>query len=270
MEGSKKGILIIICGVVVAAGMLTWLWAGVFKAIAGPREDTPQEKEQVITTSFDNIEIQEVSADVILCEAENEQVKVICTDTDTITHKIDVSNGTLKVEAKSRKGSWLRKVFGGFFSLFSGSMSQGKTYVYLPAGTLGNLLVETVSGDVEIGDTTEYTGIEVSTVSGDISVKETKVSGTARFETTSGDTALRSLQASSLIFNSVSGDVQLTDAGISGTVTVETVSGDVSGNILGEHSYEISTVSGNRKAPEGSEGGAKVSVDTTSGDVKLD
>jgi len=269
MGETKKGFLMITGAVVAAVAVIICLWTNALKAVAGTGKENAEEKEQVISDAFDRIEISEVSADVTLREAEDGQVKVVYSDTDRITHEIKVSGNTLSIKAKKKKGGWLKNMFGGLFSFSFGSVQNKKTIVYLPEGKLEALKVETVSGDVEIPDTTEYDELRLATVSGDIHESGTGISEGIKIETVSGDTVLDRIQAGSLDFSSVSGDIRLTDADIAGTVTMETVSGDVSGNVLGEHSYSVHSLSGNKDFPDGAADGSKVSVDTTSGDVKL-
>ena len=268
MEKNGKGIITV--GVLLAIGIAVVVtWTAAIKAIAGTRSGSSEEKEEVIRAPFERIVITEISPDVVFRTSQDGQAKVVYTDTETITHKIDVSGDTLSVKAKQKKGSWFKQLFGGLFSFSFKPENKSQTLIYLPEGDFESLSVGTVSGNVELPDTAEFEEIEAATVSGDITADGTKISGNAGFETVSGDMTLSGIQASSVSANSVSGEIRLNDADITGAVTAETVSGDVSGNVLGSHSYKVNSVSGDKTYPEGTNSAPVVSVSTTSGDVNL-
>ena len=244
-EKSKSGV-ITVGALISAVIVILCIWTAASKVFAESLRGSHEAKTQVISESFDSIEISEVSADVILKEAADGQARAEYSDNGNITHEIDVRSHTLIVKAEKGKGSWLGNLFGWMFSINMDRDDQ--TVLYLPQLSLEDVKINTVSGDVEISEGI-YDDISIGTVS--------------------GDAFLCGISAGTLHVRTVSGEVTMKDAEVSGDVKISTVSGDVTGNIEGSHSYSVHTISGEKEYPEGMSGGAEVSVETTSGDVRL-
>lgn len=138
---------------------------------------------------------------------------------------------------------------------------------------LGRALVQTASGVVRIA--TAGGGLDVRTASGDIHVGP--VTGDALAHTTSGTIEVGAVTGN-ISARSVSGDVQLADAA-AGQAEVSAVSGDV---VIGVHpgslaAVNLTTLTGTTAtdfdvspdAPEGDAPVLRITVKTTSGDIRL-
>ncbi len=263
-------------------------------------------QETVVTDKFSNIDVSEVSADVVFKPSADGQVKIEYYDNDNYKHKIDVSGDTLKIVYKDEDNTpwWLRINIGNWWNT---STEEIVTTVYIPAGEYGSLNVSTVSGDVNVPGDYSFDGTVISTVSGDVSALCKMVSG-VNVNTTSGNITAANVSGSGVDFNTISGEVSLSGTSVSGTVDIDTTSGDVTltnvtagttkvstvsgevtvtainadnidisttsgdvkGTVAGEHEFDVDTTSGDISLPSNIKGMPLVSVDTVSGDVALD
>ena len=243
-------------------------------------------QETVVTDKFSNIDVSEVSADVVFKPSADGQVKIEYYDNDNYKHKIDVSGDTLKIVYKDEDNTpwWLRINIGNWWNT---STEEIVTTVYIPAGEYGSLNVSTVSGDVSAlckmvsgvnvnttsGNITAAnvsgSGVDFNTISGEVSLSGTSVSGTVDIDTTSGDVTLTNVTAGTTKVSTVSGEVNVTAINAD-NIDISTTSGDVKGTVAGEHEFDVDTTSGDISLPSNIKGMPMVSVDTVSGDVALD
>jgi hypothetical protein len=117
----------------------------------------------------------------------------------------------------------------------------------------GDVTVTSVAGDVRVeamsGDITAQGLLRLRalrTMSGDIQLTESTLVGEANVQTVSGDVVASGVKAASLTLGSVSGDIQLRAAGCE-RVNVRTVNGDIefASPAVGGGRYELKTHAGN-------------------------
>ena len=113
----------------------------------------------------------------------------------------------------------------GFRSLFSGAALRGKLTVRVPRLTLGQLVVQTASGDQEIANM-DAGQMALSAKSGDLNVWNLVCQERLSLESRSGDLEMTKLLAHELDVQTASGDVMLQDAHAS-TLSADSRSGDV-------------------------------------------
>jgi DUF4097 and DUF4098 domain-containing protein YvlB len=167
--------------------------------------------------------------------------------------------------------------------------SVGRVKVTCPAGTslvvrtasgsvdallpLGDVRIETASGDVRIGDVAG--SLVAKTASGDIRAR--RVSGRAEVHTVSGDIELGSVE-DGVVAKTASGDVELADVA-TGDANVRCVSGDVSVGVRrgSRVAVNASSVSGSLRSdldlsgsPVAGDGPmVELDITTVSGDVHI-
>lgn len=184
-------------------------------------------------------------------------------------------------------GDTLRVKFGKS-GKFNFSRLEKELTVWLPEGMeLDSLSVDATSADVEVGALTAREAV-MDTVSGDISLEDTTLLESASFGTTSGqvkaklggamkhlsvdtvsgDMELDVVAAEKLELDSTSGEVVVSVQEAPDVVSADTVSGDIGLSLRGAGEIKVSSTSGEvtvsvQEAPDA------FSVDTVSGDVVL-
>lgn len=212
--------------------------------------------------------------------------------TARVEHRTAASGGTVEVDTDPARSGW-RSSYTVTVTAPAGSSVRVKSQssdvsttgvaaladVRTASGTvlldevLGLALVQTASGDVQIAAVGG--NVDVRTASG--AVRIGPVGGDAVAHTTSGSIDLAAV-AGNISARSVSGNVGLADAA-AGQAEVNAVSGDVR---IGVHqgslaAVDLTTVSGTTatefqvrpEAPDGSSPALRITVKTTSGNIRL-
>ena len=228
----------------------------------------PEKKEVVISDSFTNIEVSEISDEVIIKPSEDGEVRVEYYDYDEIVHDVDVKGDTLTVEVKDIHGGepwWTRIQFGfDLERIINNSDYDTQTVIYLPEDSYGSLKVNTVSGEVEVPEKYAFNDVAINTTSGSITCGCT-ATGDIEIGTVSGEITFSSVNSNKFKASSTSGSVKLSNAKVSGAVTIDTVSGEIILNDVESDSLNTNSVSGevtftNLTSDD-------VNIDTTSGEV---
>ncbi|MBQ2066553.1 MAG: DUF4097 family beta strand repeat protein, partial [Clostridiales bacterium] len=228
----------------------------------------PEKKEVVISDSFTNIEVSEISDEVIIKPSEDGEVRVEYYDYDEIVHDVDVKGDTLTVEVKDIHGGepwWTRIQFGfDLERIINNSDYDTQTVIYLPEDSYGSLKVNTVSGEVEVPEKYAFNDVAINTTSGSITCDCT-ATGDIEIGTVSGEITFSSVNSNKFKASSTSGSVKLSNAKVSGAVTIDTVSGEIILNDVESGSLNTNSVSGevtftNLTSDD-------VNIDTTSGEV---
>lgn len=298
MKQSKKIlILVAIALVLVGAGMMTT--AMVQADFTFSQISTMKFKETTvdITENFTNIEIRDTESDIRLRPSADGTCKVVCIDSDKITHTAEVKGDTLTItRTDSRKWYEHIGIYWGDFTVT----------VYLPEAEYNNLYLKSTSGDVEVPSSFTFAKAELYNTSGDIkfeagvregvTAKSTSGSlqirgvkgGPVRAESVSGDIVLENITADSLSVSATSGDLELSTVQVNGEATFKTVSGDieldrtdaeslyikttsgdVKGTLLSGKIFETHTTSGHVQVPASDFDGGHCEIRTTSGDIRI-
>ena len=253
----------------------------------------------MIDEAFTNISVESDACDVRLLLSDDGSCKVICNESDEVSHSVTVQNHTLLIDSKDKR-KWYEHI--GFYF---GNYGKMEVEIYLPQSEYESLYILGISGDIIVPDDFSFSDakirntsgdvsfqgsvkndLSVKTVSGDLYVKDANpknldvksTSGTiqltdiecqkASSETTSGEIIFSNLIASENIYiESVSGDVQLYVSD-SNYLWIKTVSGDVSGSLLSEKIFKTETISGDIRVPK-TTGEGECEIKTTSGDVDI-
>ncbi len=205
------------------------------------------------------------------------EFKVVCTETNGLTHKVAVENGVLKIETQdSRK--W-------YTHIVDISFTPKKIEVHIPADKYESLTVKAASGSVKVPSEFEFDNAEISAASGSIKL-EAKVTNKLNLSTASGSIKIGNSSCQSLLATSTSGSIKLENCfaenleikTTSGSIRldycdfggayIKSTSGSVKGILLSEKSFVASSTSGSIKLPTGN--GERCEVKTTSGSIKFE
>ncbi len=251
-----------------------------------------------VSEEFYHIEINDVECDILLLPATDGICKVVCRESETIFHNVEVIDQTLKI-TRSDTRAWYARI--GFWWGDNFSVT-----VYLPEQAYQTIFLKSVSGDIEVSDAVSLTDANLITTSGEIlflgktdgnlSIKSTSgdisvsnmVGGSLSVSTTSGDLRLADITAEELSVSSTSGEITLSSVRISGLTTlksvsgdielkysdsgsfyIKTTSGDVEGSILSAKNFVTKTTSGDVRVPGSDSLAGQCEIKTTSGDIEI-
>ncbi len=251
-------------------------------------------EEYSFTESVREISVNCSECDVVLLSGEEEGGRVVCRETDRITHEVKLSDGKLTVERKT----------SGFGTSWDLTNIPLNVAIYLPQGEYGALAVKTSSGSISIAEEftfadaslesssgailinaavtgelhivsssgNQYIGamsprsVTAQSSSGNIELGEGQP-GSVSLKASSGDVRLFGVVAGTLDTETSSGDVtlQLCDAG---RIGIRTSSGDITGSLTSAKDFRTKTSSGNVSLPPS--GGTDVcELETSSGDIRI-
>lgn len=292
---------LIIALVCVAVGLLTALTAMLMIGFdfKGLSTVSYEEKTHKVQETFDSINIDDTEFDVRLVPCTGDECAVVCADSETVKHTVEVENSALTITRVDTR-PWYQRIGIYWYE-------NTQVTVYLPAGEYEDIYIKTVSGNITVPEDFAFGNAEVYSTSGNVSfcadtaeaLTVKTVSGSIRIEgvaqgdvkvnSTSGEIALRDMTPDSLTVGVTSGDIELTDVVVRGNMKLETVSGDVEfnradaqtmklktvsgdieGTLLLTKDFVTDTVSGNIRVPRSDSTKGICEIKTTSGDVEID
>ena len=133
----------------------------------------------------------------------------------------------------------------------------------------GGLTLESISGTVRIANAGRV--VNGRSISGDIELSDTTIDGALEAGTISGTVRLRKLTAKSVALNSVSGDVQIEDVSAE-RVDAQAISGNITfaGDLQPNGRYEFTSHSGNIRLAVPAGAGFQVEASSFSGSINTD
>lgn len=174
--------------------------------------------------------------------------------------KITKNSDKIKIDVE-------KKLFG--FSGIGGN--SGVLYIVIPDSYLGEITMNTVSGNIETTNKleNEFEKIELSVVSGDINFVLNEAEKIV-MDSVSGEAVLEAESVGSLTFDTVSGSLDLISR-IEESVYADSVSGDFKINLRDINSAEVSfdSLSGNLDNNLDGNDGLKIRADSVSGNLAI-
>lgn len=190
-----------------------------------------------LTEGFSNITVRAAESDVRLLPSEDGTCKVLCNETDKITHTVAVESGTLTIRRVDNR-KWYEQI--GF--IWNAS-SPIEVIIYLPARTYEALYVRTASGNVEVPSDLSFVRAEVDGTSGDICFTAA-VEGELLLKSVSGDIQVSGTAPETLTVQSTSGDVMVDSVKVSTEFSCKTISGAQKVSDLTCHHATVYSTSG--------------------------
>jgi len=258
-----------------------------------------ESRTQTVTESFQLIEIHEHSADLRICPSGDGITRIEYAEHENDRLEAEVRDGVLVVNRTDSR-RWFERI--GFIW-----QQEPGTTLYLAEDAFAALEAYTASGDIALTEGFSFDRLYLESASGDFDVRSCTASEVS-LKTVSGEICLTDAETDNLTVRSVSGDVSLQtvvcgtlQAGtVSGEITiaadcraetraelhttsgdvafggwygalsVQTVSGDVTGTVLSPMRFETSTASGEVRVPASAAEGSLCSVQTVSGDIRIE
>lgn len=230
--------------------------------------DDPQYKEQeyhIPAIGLNHLEVDIVSDNVIILPHTENDIRVICRDTQYYTYRVETSGSTLYIDYY-KPDSWL-----GFINLIP-RITPANVEIWLPETffTGGNIDLELISGDISM-ENIRGNILHAETVSGNIKMNSCHI-GQISWDTVSGETIFTDCTGVVPKGETTSGDIQIRDCAFNRMI-LHTVSGDIKAALLGEsQDYRIETksISGDIKKDRGNAQAEQlIYLETVSGDIDL-
>ncbi|MGN1048779.1 MAG: DUF4097 family beta strand repeat-containing protein [Eubacteriales bacterium] len=276
MKTAKK-VAIIAASALIAVGLLISFGAIIAMDFdfSGMNTITPVTNAYSVKESFTNINIEGAECDIRLLASDDGLCKVLCSESDKISHSVEVNNKALFIKRTDNR-KWYEHI-----GVYWGKMEIA---VYLPQSDYEYLYVKSLSGNIEIPEGFSFVEADIHNTSGDIffsantendlSVKNVSgklsVSNSSPIrldaESTSGNVTISSVKsAAELSVKTVSGDIGLRDIECK-DIYAESTSGDVAfSDVYASEKIRIGNVSG-QIGLYGCDA-SSLWINTTSGDV---
>ena len=118
-----------------------------------------QTKTYPVSEDFQNIRIDENTADIVFALSEDETCSVVCRESEKTKRTVTAENGTLSIVSEEHIG-WK--------NLFDLSFEEESVTVYLPKDAYETLLIETQTGDVDLPEAFHFSSIAITGSTGDV------------------------------------------------------------------------------------------------------
>lgn len=265
MKKSTNTALIVAVGCVLLGGALIAVSrpAEGFEQLEAYNASQIESKSYDVAEPFQSVCVQEFSMDVRILPAQDGECRVVCCDSDRLTHTVNVEDGVLTVTAVSSE-RWYDHI--GFF--WGNREDSAVTTIYLPEQEYQMLRLSSASGEVSVSGGLYFDEVRINSSSGDIDFSG-NANETLAVESRSGEVRLASVYAGTAQVKTNSGDIELSDVQISGEVSIEAKSGSIELESMESGSIRAETNSGDIDITDAKING-EAFVEAKSGDVELE
>ena len=210
-----------------------------------------------VTKDFENIQIEETTADIIFTASMDGACSVICREPEKVSHTVRVEDGTLKIGVN--QANWT-----DFMGL---SFESRTTTVYLPKETYESLSVRTQTGYVDLPEGMTFQSIDITGSTGGVCCRANALNSVAiRMHT--GDISLEGVSAGTIDCTVTTGKVRIQSVSCDGDMNIKVTTGEML----------LSDLMAKKLVSDGSTGEAQlknviaeeITIERGTGDVKLD
>ena len=256
----KKGLLII--GIVLfAVGCALALFAfaseGFNPANFGVQYET---NIRTVYPNFKRVKIEVGTSDVRIERSSDEECRVVCLDSEKVTHQVYEIGTTLCVQQKDSR-RWYDYIFSTL------SFRSPNVIIYLPDDKYYTIDVTTDTGDMFISEDITVDSIAVTTDTGDVEI-DASAKTTISVKTNTGDIEVSGSTVEEVFLESDTGDVEVSDMKIARELKVSTETGDIDIKAIKCTATMASAGSGDKTNTIHIS--AVINVETETGDVYFD
>lgn len=218
MKNSKR-IAIMIAVIMITVGSITSVCAMAAIGFDFTKMNTVsfETNTYAVDDGFTSISVNGAECDIKLRPSGDGSCKVVCHESDKISHTVSVENNELIVERHDNR-RWYE-----YIGAYWGSM---EVVIYIPQGEYEELYALNLSGDIDIPEGYTFGSAEIQSTSGNINFKA-DVSGELSIQTTSGDIYIGEITSENLAAASTSGNLTIKNVTAQNAIGIQTVSGDV-------------------------------------------
>lgn len=217
------------------------------------------------------VKVNTKSADIKIVPTDKNEITVNVYGEKNQNVNVEVTNGILNVEYFSKflcfgfcnMDSYVEIMLPNEFSPENLDINTVSGDIFVGDTATQNMDVKSVSGDISVGNSDI---LNVSTTSGDIKVTKAK---DLKVKSVSGDLRIDSV-TNSLVAQTTSGDVDINSLMINADSNIKSTSGDIEIDMINDIYVETSTVSGDVRIKNNNRlANIVLSIYTTSGDIKI-
>ncbi len=176
-----------------------------------------QTNTHTVDDAFAGIAIDTKTADITLLPSDDETCRVVCFETEKMTHCVEVKDGMLTVTLNDQR-KW--------YDYIGIQFRSPSITVYLPETVLGELTVHVSTGDVLLSRELSFSSIGVSGSTGDLSCYAS-CEGALTVKLSTGDLLLEDLRAGSIQAQTSTGSIRMERVTCEGAVVANVDTGRV-------------------------------------------
>lgn len=228
-----------------------------------------------VDVDFDKILIDVNTTHVELVPSDDEQCRIVCTETEKVKHSAIVQDGILTISTVDTR-KWYDHI-----GIFFGTM---KMTIYLPQNEYDSILIDTDTGDIGIPKDFTFENIEIKGDTSDV-VCLASVSNVLEIRLSTGDITVEDSTAGDINLATITGRIKVDAVASKRNIDIETDTGkvklsDVScidfsaesetgtvilANVVAKGSFFITTGTGDVRFKDSD--AAEISIETSTGDV---
>ena len=170
-----------------------------------------------VSESFERISIQAETDKITFLPAEDGKCRVVCTETGTLSHEIEVQDNTLTVRTVDKR-NWFHQL-----GLHFGTPT---VEIYLPGKAFDALTIETDTGDINIPEDFTFRSVQIQGDTADVRCNASAPDG-MNIDLSTGDIDLDGLTAGSLDLTVSTGEIHVDSVRCGGDVSIRVSTGKV-------------------------------------------
>lgn len=214
-----------------------------------------------IAEPFTDISVTTGDLDINLIPSKDNKCKVVCKETDRITHNVNVVNNTLMIE-ENNSLEWFDYIRIGFY------WENTQIDIYLSENKYNALDISTSSGNINVSNDFYFNKADITASSGDVNFMS-EVKNELSVAASSGDILLTSVKANDVNASASSGDIRCVDSLIYNRITSSATSGDIILKNCDADFFWLETTSGDSELGD-CEAEYDMHIESTSGEIELD
>lgn len=161
--------------------------------------DEYQENTYEFSDDFNRIHINTATANVQLVRTDETSCKVVCKESETVYHTVNVADGTLMIDVIDTR-EWYHRI--GFFFM------ERSVTVYLPEREYQALTVETDTGNVAIPSGLTFDSLQIAADTGNVQ-SSASVNETLQIRTQTGNVNLSGAEADEIRLTTSTGNIRM-------------------------------------------------------------
>ncbi len=225
----------------ILATILVVLGLGMFVTVLAVNEfdinkvsgEMTETKEVALTESFNNIDIDVETANIIFIKTDLPEGKVVCQERKRVKYHVSIDEDTLKITVDDNR-RWYHYVGLRF--------ERDDMKVYLPQATYNSLILKSATGNIEIPKEFNFTSVNLTSATGYLKMEASTNILNVKFNT--GGAKLKDMNLDSLDINNATGKIELENVNVTDHVELKSNTGSITLTNVNAKSLNLSVDTG--------------------------